>query len=459
MRERDKSLVSEYMKTKVKVNQLAAKRYNVSYKEQHIIDKSQEKEVMLLPHPPEKLTKDGFLQKPFYPSHVCNTDNTSSFDASKNTEIYLQDNKGDNSTSKKITLPSHVTSEILHSGLVTLGVHHTRPSSDDTFEMNTFLKNASEIAGQLLLEIQTAGLRKGRETAIASSLEELDKAHFKCIEQSKKEINLWIHHADNCIVVSKELIDTARRQLTQAITSRDEAEERAHTLSCEIVQAKVDTEVAKFDALQARDSALECKEKARENLSKARSQFFLEMETEISTAKMELKHKSDEVRGMVEQEKVNCTVNLTKVITSLREENDELRRSKLKLEEGSADAVLKLKECKRLYEEELNDHQQRKSDDTKQFKFALQQAEQIGQEVHQMKKELERVNTKHQKDVEVQKSTRKQELNDVEEKVRLIISTKDAQLASALARALNAEQRAAESERVLAALDHGFEEI
>jgi hypothetical protein len=183
-----------------------------------------------------------------------------------------------------------------------LGINIVPPSLSGQNDTAKILEN---IMRKIETDVQTAGLRQGREAVILSSIydlraeqEKLRSAHLATFEQ-------FSSNAQECIMKAVACISLLCKQLCDCNRMNEHAKQEAHRAKEECAQAKTELDVACFKISSIQEEAERVKSDAYEKCVQSKATILSEFKAKFDdfTQKMQQEEKIIKIRYTHESEK------------------------------------------------------------------------------------------------------------------------------------------------------------
>ena len=150
----------------------------------------------------------------------------------------------------------------------------------------------NEIISHLTNEIRTAGLRKGRENALISLLNELKEEHQKLFQKQIAVCEQWTLHAEEC----KRHISSLQQQLLLCKDEKQRAETKTQLATEDCKKALLELETTRSECIVIREEAERVKNEAREQCAERKAFFKEETSRKIIELKQLLNKEKDSIK-------------------------------------------------------------------------------------------------------------------------------------------------------------------
>ena len=310
-----------------------------------------------------------------------------------------------------------------------------------------------------IMELKTAGLRQGRENKLVEQFHRISSTFRDSISTMKDALAKWINYSDDCVIVASEMLKTAKKDLEKAIQQRDTAITNARDAVLMNEETLAELEIVKNENLAVIEKTTNEKKTLVHENKLVLKKIVAEMEREVEKIKAEIlgeaKQAGEELRKELENKQVQVTDKMEATIEILTIKNEEYKERLIAQDKGF-NTILDTKENEmkdlRLTEVSLKD---RIENIQRTIKWQKEEITKWQQAMERARKEKE---AQFQKEI----VERQKELDDIERRVKNIITPKDIQIRGAnekAQKARKAEEKLKALENVINNFEEGFEDL
>mmetsp|Transcript_30621 Transcript_30621/g.45010 ORF Transcript_30621/g.45010 Transcript_30621/m.45010 type:complete len:424 (-) Transcript_30621:490-1761(-) len=343
-----------------------------------------------------------------------------------------------------IQIPSHLKRILVEKGLKRLNLKPPNVTIDD-------FESSATIEHQITREIRISGLRKGRENALNDLMKELQSTRCASILVCKNAVDKWIQYADECVFTAVKQLDAADRLLSKT-------EQRAKHAAEMLDSTQEELESTKVDVCQARERLLKAEALAVERATEAEKNWVIKMEKDIDETKSKVS--ADFTTEMNEMRKSfeSHIQHMKSDFEVMDGRNKEIKKELTRWKDEATDLKTKFDASIQHRDNEKKSYEDTCAKLKINLEKALQSLSASQKEVQEHNGKLKMAKKEHHADTEKQKQLRMRELEDVEDRVKQIITAKDRHIQDLIEKIKKYENRAKIAENLIANLHKGFYE-
>lgn len=337
-------------------------------------------------------------------------------------------------------------SQEVEMGLSLLGVSTEPPSRSYQNDTTIIL---DEILRRITTEIQTAGLRKRREAAILSLMDDLREEQERLHHIQLVTCEEWKSYAEECVLKAAAQISSLSQQLLLCNEMKEQTEKQVIVATEKCAQAATELEVVRYQCSSIREEAERAKNEAWEKCIENKTLLIADFKSQVDELKQKLQQETDYIKlnytHDAKLERVKLEKKWEEKYKVLEIEFLDLRRDAAERHHEVDSLNLKLDNCQneRQKEKVMNDEALRHlreelKKESQSLQVERERSEKLCKENQLLQKRLERS---------------KLDLKDIEEKVKKAFDFKDSEYRSAIMQLNIAKERESLLEKQMHELD------